>query len=46
MGVLWRVWCCGGGDVVIECGCEFQMWLDVLLFSLLFMCVLYDVTCG
>ena len=38
-GVVGSMWCCGGGDVVCECGCEFHMGLDVLLFRLLFMCI-------
>ena len=46
MGVLCRV--CGdvvGSDAVCDCGCEFLMDLDVLLFCCLFMCVLYNVVC-
>ena len=38
-GVVGCVWWCVLVDVVCECGCEFHMELDVLLFCCLFLCI-------
>ena len=43
-GVVDSVWRCGVDVVVNECGCELHTVLNVLLFCLLFMCVLLHVT--
>ena len=37
--VVEMVWGCGWVCVVCECGCEFHMELDVLLFCCLFLCI-------